>query len=310
MSKKKLSGQSLGEVHGTIAAPTRRRRQLPSDTQSTPAALSALLAELRETYRQRTDLHGAEKRLTLQIKAIARRMKGQSAIVRMESKTSVPTEQDGDHLSGDDLSSIVAEGEDRDGQDRVAPLEGNAAPTLAALCLLEAQAPIKAKRKELEKRLVAIAKQLPIYPLVESIHGMGALGLAIIIGEAGDLSKYANPAKLWKRMGLAVFNGKSQRRVAGAGAIEQGYNPRRRSAMWTVGDSLLKKQNPYKELYDKRKEYEKQTTAGLTPMHYHRRAGRYVEKRLLMDLWKAWRDATFLLEPVGDVPLSIPQAAD
>jgi hypothetical protein len=154
-----------------------------------------------------------------------------------------------------------------------------------------ARQPFDAYRKQLESELRKLALSLPVMKWADSIHGFGELGLSIIVGEAGDLSNYSNPGKLWKRLGLAVINGKSQRRVIGDGAMEQGYNPRRRSAMWTIGDSLLKKENAYRTLYLERKAYEIARAPEMTKMHAHRRAQRYAEKRLVRDLWRAWRGA-------------------
>jgi hypothetical protein len=152
-------------------------------------------------------------------------------------------------------------------------------------------------RRDVEK----LAKTLPVAPWVESVKGFGYLGLAIIVGEAGDLSSYATVAKLWKRMGVAVFNGRSQRKCTNAEeAALQGYNPRRRSALWTINDSLLRQQNAYRDLYQHRRAYElkmhpefdggidKKTGKQKLTMHGDRRARRVAEKRLLRDLWCAW----------------------
>jgi hypothetical protein len=156
---------------------------------------------------------------------------------------------------------------------------------------LAARQPFDAYRKQLDKEMERLAESLPVWKWANGIVGFGRIGLAIIVGEAGDLSNYSNPAKLWKRLGLAVFNGKSQRKVSGDGAIEQGYNPRRRSAVWTVTDSLLRKPGPYKDLYNARKAYERERAPDMSKMHSHRRAQRYAGKRLVRDLWRAWRDS-------------------
>ena len=132
--------------------------------------------------------------------------------------------------------------------------------------------------------------------LFRSTRGFGFLGLAQIIGEAGDLANYANPAKLWRRMGLAPFGGKSPsmwRREGGltAGDWENiGYSPRRRSVMFVLGDSMIKASGPYRELYLGRKAQEIAKAPDLPAMAHHRRAQRYMEKRLLLELWKSWGD--------------------
>jgi len=163
-------------------------------------------------------------------------------------------------------------------------------------------------RLTLEKQMSQDAAKLPISNWWTDERGRGLLGLAIIIGEAGDLSGYENPAKLWKRFGVAVLDGARQggltKNAKAEEWIEHGYNKRRRSVLWTIGDTLLKtngKTGRYKKIYDKRKEFEnkrlkkewieqgkKEKT--YKSMKAHRRAQRYMEKRLLRDLWNVWNE--------------------
>jgi hypothetical protein len=229
--------------------------------------LAELIALVRETHRQRTDLHNAEKRLTLQVKSICRRMCG------------------GELKEADALYKAIA-------------AEGSHALALqaAAWCrpLLIARDAISEEREAAEKRLAKAAKQLPAFAWVEATRGISAVSFGQIIGECGDLSNYANPAKVWKRMGLAVFDGERQRRVADAElAVKYGYSPRRRSIMYVVGENLIRANNPdYRAIYDARKAYEIERAPDMKPAHSHNRAKRYIEKRLLRDLWRAWRAAT------------------
>lgn len=151
-----------------------------------------------------------------------------------------------------------------------------------------------AHKKDQEKALKKLAQQLPVWPWVESINGFGAVGLGLIIGETGDLSDYPKKGHLFKRLGCAVINDERQRRVTNAElAIEHGYNPERRSLVWQITDSLLKKKNVYKELYDQRKALEftkPEVQAATAPLMYaHKRAMRYAGKRLIYDLYKVWR---------------------
>lgn len=175
--------------------------------------------------------------------------------------------------------------------------------------------PMKDIEKASEKEMVRLVKELDVYDLfVEPVNGFGGVGLAIIIGEAGNLSNYPKKGHLWKRMGVAVLDGIAQGRLSkGASAedwIEHGYNPLRRSKMFTIGDSLIKKQNKYREMYLERKVYEKtraemqgvqvmpaaRITAknkdvSMSEGHVHRRSQRYMEQRLLRDLLSAWKVA-------------------
>jgi len=161
--------------------------------------------------------------------------------------------------------------------------------------------------KEMEK----LAKMLPVWEWADGVRGFGARSLAVIIGEAGNLSSYPKKGHLWKRMGLAVLDGVRQGglgKAAGDQAwVEHGYNPYRRSQMFVIGDSLVKGGEYYRQVYLDRKSYEraKAEAAGYTVAPsakipkarkdefvsdgmIHARAQRYMEKRLLKDLWQAW----------------------
>jgi hypothetical protein len=239
------------------------------------ADLDNVCDRLRELHRQRQDLHRAEKSLTLQIKAKCRRLCG---------------------------------GDKKEAEVLYRAMSGKGEHDLAAMALavsapfLEARSIIKPQREAQEKAMEREAKKLPVWEWVEQVKGFGIGGLAAIVGEAGNLGDYDTHSKLWKRMGLAVIGGERQRRVKGDAAIEQGYCASRRSVVWNVGSSLFKAQSArmdketgeiktpagfYRLIYDKRKEYELGRVE--TKGHAHNRSTRYMEKKLIRDLWNAWR---------------------
>ena len=148
--------------------------------------------------------------------------------------------------------------------------------------------------KPIERMMKGLAEQLPVCDWVKSVRGFGVMNLACVVGETGDLSNYANPGKVWKRMGLAVFNGERQRKTTDKElAIEMGYSPRRRSTSYMLGDCLIKgNRGEYRSVYDARKAYEIERNPEMTKAHAHARAQRYMEKRVIRDLWKAWRGQT------------------
>lgn len=166
---------------------------------------------------------------------------------------------------------------------------------------------LKRFRDKEEAAIVEAARQLPVWPWVEGVRGCGALGLGLIVGALGApmWPNYANPAKVWKRMGLAVLSdGKAQRRVKDKKlALEAGFNPRRRSIMHNIGESLMKQnmtfpdKEPlkYRALYLERKEYETarnpetQKDPKKGKLLNHKRALRYMEKKFLVDLWVEWK---------------------
>jgi hypothetical protein len=66
------------------------------------------------------------------------------------------------------------------------------------------------KRDNATKAMEKLAAKLPVAAWVKGVHGIGILGLALILaetGKTGSLSNYSNPAKLWKRLGFAPYDG-------------------------------------------------------------------------------------------------------
>ncbi len=229
-----------------------------------PADLAAPIAEIREQWRRRQAWHRAEKALTLQAKALCRRLA-----------------EDGDKAEADRIYKAAL----GTGSHPMATIA-----LAAMLPLTEARDGIARHRKLVERRLTKLAADLPVAPWVEATRGVGLLSLAAVVGEAGDLSGYANPAKLWKRLGLAVMpDGGRQRRVSGVEALDHGYSPARRSVVWNIGSCIVKAGGPLKTIYDARKVYEAARVE--TKAHAHNRAQRYVEKRFLRDLWLTWKRA-------------------
>lgn len=183
--------------------------------------------------------------------------------------------------------------------------------------------PFEAIEKDAVKAMERIVMAIPFMKAhVKATMGLGAKGAAIIIAEACNdkgsiLSDYPKKGHLWKRMGLGLVNDDKRGWVrqgnVGKNANKEtwkdhGYNPSRRSRIWTLGDSAIKPAGPYRELYLARKqlEIERAESMGLTVIeaakipkahtseymskgHVHNRAQRYVEKRMLEDMRKVWR---------------------
>jgi hypothetical protein len=184
-------------------------------------------------------------------------------------------------------------------------------------------------RKNKERSIKENASKLPVYEWWCGIRGCNGLGLGLIIGCTGDLSRYDNPGKVWRRLGLAPYKNKacSTWRMAGGLSSDEwqqiGYSPKRRSVVYNIGDSLIKQGDEYRKVFLERKrfEFEKARKEGLAVVttqratadnwvkvglprpevvkkfdrkehrlasHVHARAQRYMEKRLLKDLWKQW----------------------
>ena len=255
------------------------KTQVPIETQRklTPDTFM----QLRELQAQRVGTLKAQMRINNQCGALVRRMLGwdpnatepeRKKLVKMADKI-VKSIQNGDEIAEEHQE--VAE-------------------NLSAFCMAAkiGRAPFDSYRKVLEKKMKALAVTVPEWEVIGKIQGFGELGFSIILGETGNPANYDNPAKLWKRMGLGVIDGERQRKCLDKEkAIIMGYNPRRRAAMWTIGDSLIKgNKNGYKTLYDEQKQYQIRSHPEMTPIHAHRRAQRFMEKRLLLDIWEAFSD--------------------
>lgn len=182
----------------------------------------------------------------------------------------------------------------------------------------------------IEKEMVKLAKALPAAKWCLGVRGFGLLSLATIIGETGDLSLYSNPAKVWKRLGLAPIQGgknnevhmpSTWRKSGGLSAEEwtaAGYSPRRRSILFNVGECLVKlNDGDYRQRYVEAKvkafashpEWDWKPcdkcaagqldgatckTCGGTGQkcgHAHNHGMLLAVKRLVRDLWRSWRDA-------------------
>lgn len=251
----------------------------------------ALIAQIRETHRSRQDFLRSHQRIDLQIKSICRRLTGDFA--------GGPNDQKGKARKA--LHDAVMKSTEH-------PLAE--AAFFSCLPLIEALKVIEGSRKMREKELSKLAAQLPVFAFVETINGMGAMGLAQIIGEAGDLSNYATPAKLWTRMCVGRrqnldgswsnqgfkedgrrfrWGADMMKNVDAEGRPVHWYNPSRRSLMFVITDSLIKKQNPYRNLYLSQKAYYVEKWELKKPGRAHMAALRYVAKRLLKHVWIVWR---------------------
>jgi len=224
--------------------------------------------------------------------------------------------------------------------------------TLAPYILMAQQArePYDAYRKQVEKSMAKAVRDLPVYAYWHAIKGVGDMGLALIIGECGDLSNYPNHRHLWKRLGLCPVSGKAASNLKGSDLTADewttlGYSPKRRSMVYTLGEAIIKSKGEYRDLFDRRKreEIEKAFAAGLTVVttgkvtadsweaaglprpevvkkldkelhrtcgHINARAQRYMEKQLIKHLWRAWVSLDGKTLDVGDPWADAKQAAN
>ena len=255
--------------------------QINSDDQSAAAPdlrfSDPLVQDIVEVWRLRNQMVKSNTKLALQAQAMCRRYVG------------------GDKEQATKLYAKIKAGKTPDGMEM---LESAILPFIAAM------QPVERQRKAFEKQATKWAERLPIAAHAKAIKGFGYSGLARVVGECGDLSAYRTVSGVWKRAGLAVINGKRQRRVAGEEAIEHGYSPARRASFWNCMDALFRHQGKdddatdWRRMYDvaKEKAMESETITMKgdgTPngKHADARARRYVMKAILKHLTIAWRAA-------------------
>ncbi len=198
------------------------------------------------------------------------------------------------------------------GSDDELDMIGSNPAQIHAMPFILALRPIERAREVLEQRIAVLASQTPVALWWDGTRGCSLKALGLLLGETGDLNNYAGPAKLWKRMGLAVIGGEAQRKCVDADkAVIHGFNPTRRAMMHVLGDVLMKSGGPFREVYDQRKGYLQQRAlaegkqvvpaadipqgdrSGYVALGaIHGGALRYMEKHVLKELWRQWRMAT------------------
>lgn len=170
----------------------------------------------------------------------------------------------------------------------------------------------KQQQDRIFRQMGRLVEQLPINDWLSRQNGVSSSMLGKIIAEAGgDLSMYSNPAKLWKRFGLAVMDGRRQGDPKDKNDADEwvrhGYCKARRSVAYQMGEGFVKQGKFWRAVYDWRKAYEcvQATARGLTVKpqreikvdekdacmsegHVHARAKRYTEKKFLEFLWIGW----------------------
>jgi hypothetical protein len=282
-----VSGEASDGPAG-VTDPTHVARKNTADGDSPPAteARIAICQQLRELQRRRAD--ALKSRIMIENRLVA--------LVAQECGYSSGLDEKERKQRFDEARKVIKQIESGDEQESD-PVTSRVSALVQSN--LQSASGFDAYVSTCEKEMVKLAKQLPIAAWVEKPeqNGFGLKSLAIIIGECGDLNNYANPAKLWKRMGCAPFKGKmpstwrsSKPGLTALEWTELGYSPWRRSVAWVIGDCLMKgnKTGPYRQRYDEAKAAAKVSHPDWTDGHAHNHALLLCVKRLLRDLWAEW----------------------
>ncbi len=186
----------------------------------------------------------------------------------------------------------------------------------------QSMSPLIADRTRIEKEMRKLGRGLSAWSgFGADVKGFGELGLAVIVGECGNLANYDGPYKINKRLGLAPYDGHSGKawripkwrpRELTAEEWKEylDYSPQRQAEIYSViTDPLFRAQTvaarrvggdhrvldtqftdvaPYRLVYDARRVHTAETHPDWTKMHSHKDALRIMTKALIRDLWCAW----------------------
>lgn len=141
---------------------------------------------------------------------------------------------------------------------------------------------LESEERKLKRALESLAKEHPLGDWIQGTHGIGLPSIAGLMGLTGPLDRFANPAKLWKFVGMAVVDGHAPVRQRGVpwthtdckgghlqkctptcktdhhkncrpGVMGTAYSPQARVICFQIAESFVKNGGPYRELYDQRK---------------------------------------------------------
>ena len=169
--------------------------------------------------------------------------------------------------------------------------------------------PMQKRRDEIELRMKKLVRELPVHAWAKGVRGFGEIGLAVTVGECGDLATYSGPRKMRKRLGLAPMDGNAMSTWKKGGLtaedwVAAGYSPKRRAEIYScVGESLSKAQlesmeksgtpygrplGPYGAVYVARREATAIAHPDWTKAHARADALRVMTQQLMLDLWLQW----------------------
>jgi hypothetical protein len=305
------AGPALPKGHrlGASTLPAKATPDVPQGHSAIALSVQGLVDQIRAAHRVRCYFMDQRKRAHLSLGAFLRRQLGWSLNLPDADRKRIATT----------AAELIEAGERAaKGKPPAPPDEALYASWRHVIGVsLATRAPFENAEKDAKAAMVELVEQLPVWRWAENVRGLGAASLGTIVGEAGDLAAYPAKGHLWKRMGVAPRDGKAfstWRRTGGLTAddwTDAGYSPMRRSRMFVIGEVMVKTPgSAYRQVYLDRKEYERAEAlrrgltvcpAGKIPKGraaefisdgwIHLRAQRYMEKRLLRDLWQAWRTA-------------------
>jgi len=172
------------------------------------------------------------------------------------------------------------------------------------MSLMEIKKKLMQFEKDYHKQIISLVKDEPIFDdYLTKIRGVAELTAANLIGYLGYCEHFDTISKLWRYCGLAVIDGKTEKRKKGKRIH---YNPKLKTLMYKIADCFVKQGDGYRKIYDRfKKKYQKkypkeidnpeykETEKGFkklyTKLHIDLMARRKAEKIFLANYWLSAR---------------------
>lgn len=145
---------------------------------------------------------------------------------------------------------------------------------------------LRSMERAIERHMQKELKQHVLYEWFSQVEGVGPILATKLLSFIEDINRFNTVSKLWRYAGLAVMDGKAERRRRGQ---QLHYNSRFKSTMYMVGTAIMRRRGAYKTFYDAAKLYYKENRPDWDDGHIHIASMRRMEKAFLADLWEAWR---------------------
>lgn len=166
--------------------------------------------------------------------------------------------------------------------------ETDQADSSQAHFLFELQQRLEDVEDDIVSRMKNSVKTHPAWPWISKVKGLGPTLSTKILGLIPDIESFTTASKIWRYAGLAVIDGKAEKRTKGE---KIHYNPRLKSTLYLVAQSMMRSNSPYRRVYDDAKTYYEAGRPDWTKGHIHNAALRKMEKVFLVHLWEFWREA-------------------
>jgi hypothetical protein len=134
-----------------------------------------------------------------------------------------------------------------------------------------------------------LAADLYIIEVMCGVHGVGVMTASKLVSQI-DIERANSVSALWRYCGYGVGDdGQRDRPVKGE---RLKYNKRAKAYAHLIGVALIRKNSPYRPIYEKaREKYDtEEDYKDWTKAHKHMAALRKVKKLFLAHLWEVWRD--------------------